>query len=159
MRTAINECNRYELGEKIFLAGRARFRETNDQNSTHHKATMVNRPPPTFIHERLPFRAAAAPRRNPPHQRTQLTCLVAIWQSWAARGLSSSGFAVVAQCFCTVEVGYWKYPFNQPDECFRGSIEPHMHRISSEIVGIERRSGRTAKCGTNVQVNLGVWHG
>ena len=102
MRTAINECNRYELGEKIFLEERARFRETNDQNSTHHKATMVNRPPPTFIHERLPFRAAAAPRRNPPHQRTQRTRLVVARRSWAARGLSSGRFAVLAPCFCTV---------------------------------------------------------
>ena len=37
--------------------------------------------------------------------------------------------------FALYEVGYWKYPFNQPDECFRGSIEPHMHRISSELSG------------------------
>jgi len=34
---------------------------------------------------------------------------------------------------------------NQPDKCFRGSVEPHMHRISSGIVRIERRGGEVVE--------------
>ena len=47
--------------------------------------------------------------------------------------------------FALYVVGNWKYPFNQPDECFRGSVEPTMHWISSEIVGNERRGGEAVK--------------
>ena len=66
---------------------------------------MVNRPPPSFISERPPFRAAAATRRNQPRRRTQRTGLVAARWSWAARGLSSGRFAVACTCFCTVQGG------------------------------------------------------
>ena len=104
-----------------------------------------DRPPPPVISERPPFRAAAATRRNVPCQRTQRTGFVAARRSWAARGLSSGRFAVVAPVFALYEVEYWKYPFNQPDECFRGSVEPHMHRISSGIVRIERRGGEVVE--------------
>ena len=90
---------------------------------------MVNRPPASFINGRPPFRAAIAPRRNLLRQRARRTRLVEARRSWAARGLSSGRFAVMARDFALYEVEYWKYPFNQPDECFRGSIEPHMHRI------------------------------
>jgi hypothetical protein len=50
------------------------------QNSTQ-VAIMVNRPPPSFIYGRPPFRAATTPRRNPPHQRTQRTRFVAARRS------------------------------------------------------------------------------
>ena len=63
---------------------------------------MVNQPPPSFDYEWLPFRAAAAPRRNPPHQRTQRTRFVAARWSWAARGLSSGRFTVAGTYFYTV---------------------------------------------------------
>jgi len=33
----------------------------------------------------------------------------------------------------------------QPDECFRDSVEPHVHRISLGIVRIERRGGEVVE--------------
>ena len=70
------------------------------KNSTHLKATMVI----------PPFRAAAAPQQNLPHQRTQVTRSVAALLLCAALRLSSGRFAVVAPCLCTVLDGIMKVP-------------------------------------------------
>ena len=70
---------------------------------------------------------------------------VAARQSWAAPGLSSGRF-VVAAAAIYIDLGrIWKYPINQQEECFGGSVVLHMHRISSGIVGIERRGGEVVE--------------
>ena len=71
---------------------------TKTPHTTRHND---GEPSTGLIHrERPPSRAAAEARRNPSHQRTQRTGFVAARRSWAARGLSSGRFAVVARCFC-----------------------------------------------------------
>ena len=70
---------------------------------------------------------------------------VAARRSWAAPGLSSGRF-VVAAAAIYIDLGrIWKYPINQQEECFGGSVVLHMHRISSGIVGIERRGGEVVE--------------
>ena len=63
-------------------------------------------------------------------------------RSWAARGLSSGRFAVVAPCFCTVWGGMIKTPINWSEECSRGSVVPHLY---SDIVGNWKPSGSSEK--------------
>jgi len=46
----------------FFWGGAPNGPEKQQSDSTHNKATMVNRPPHSFIYERPPFRAAAAPQ-------------------------------------------------------------------------------------------------
>jgi len=98
-----------------------------------------HRPTASFIYERPPFRAAAA---------TQPTFGLVLWRRGGRRRLG--GWVAVAllsshRVFALYEVGEWEYPFNQLDECFRGSVEPHMHRISSGIARIERSGGEVVK--------------
>ena len=62
-----------------------------------------------------------------------------------APGLSSGRFVVAATAITVYKVGYWIYPINQPDECFGGSIVPHMHRIPLDIVGFERKGGEVVE--------------
>ena len=64
---------------------------------------------------------------------------------WRLGGLVAVALLSWHRVSALYEVGYWKYPVNQPDECFRGSIVLHMHRISSEIVRIERRGGEVVE--------------
>ena len=106
---------------------------------THKKtAIMVNRPSPSYICERPPFRAAASTRRNLPHRLV----FVAAQRLWAALGLRSSGFAVPGTYFCTHNTP----SINQMSVLgFRGSVEPHMHGISLGIVRIERKGGEAVK--------------
>jgi len=72
-----------------------------------------------------------------------------VWWRRGGRGRLGGWVAVAllspARVFALYGVEYWKYPLNQPDECFRGSVEPHMHRISSGIVRIERRGGEVVE--------------
>ena len=136
-------------GRTLPFSGRRVLDQKIGRGFTHKTtAIMVNRPPPSFINGRPPFRAATAPRRNLSRRRTRRTRLVAARRSWAARGLSSGRFAVGHRVFTLYLGRIWKYPFNQPDECFRGSVEPHMHRISLGIGHARaemRRSGRTVE--------------
>ena len=86
-------------------------------------------PPPPFIMdgrhpEWLPRRAALPISSVDSVERS-----VAARRSWAAPGLSGGRF-VVAAASITLHLGrIWKYPINQQEECFGGSIVLHMHRI------------------------------
>jgi hypothetical protein len=92
------------MGGRALLVSGTRVLDQKIGRGFTHKttATMVNRPPASFIYGRPLFRADTAPRRNLPRRRTQQIRLVAVRRSWAARGLSSGRFAVVAPCFYTV---------------------------------------------------------
>ena len=46
----------------FFGVARQMDQKSNGQTPHTTTETMVNRPPPSFIYERLPFRAAAAPQ-------------------------------------------------------------------------------------------------
>jgi hypothetical protein len=70
---------------------------------------------------------------------------VAARLSWAALGMSAAALLSPPQQFTLYKVGYWKYPINQQDECFGGSIVLHMHRISLGIVGFERKGGEVVE--------------
>jgi hypothetical protein len=54
-------------------------------------------------------------------------------------------FVVADTAIYTAKVGYWKYPINQQEECFGGSIVLHMYRISLGIVGFERKGGEVVE--------------
>jgi hypothetical protein len=62
-----------------------------------------------------------------------------------APGLSSGRFASATEQFTLCESEYWKYPINQPDECSRGSIVLHMHRMSLGIVRFKQRGGEVVE--------------
>jgi hypothetical protein len=70
---------------------------------------------------------------------------VAARRSWVALGLSAAALLSPTQQFTLYKVGYWKYPINQQEECFGGSIVLHMHRISLDIVGFERKGGEVVE--------------
>jgi hypothetical protein len=59
--------------------------------------------------------------------------------------MSAAALLLPMQQFTVFKVRYWKYPINQQEECFGGSIVPYMHMISLEIVGFERRGGEVVK--------------
>jgi hypothetical protein len=103
---------------------------------------MANCPPASFIYERPPFRAAAAARRNQHYRQTWWDGIVAVRRSWAAPGLCSGRFGVAATAIYS---RIWKYPINQLEECSRGSVVAHMHRISLGIVGFEQKGGEAVK--------------
>ena len=80
-------------GRALLVSGTKVLDQKIGRGFTHKTtATMVNRPPASFIYGRPPFRAATAPQRNLPRRRTQRTRLVAARRSWAARGLSSGDY-------------------------------------------------------------------
>jgi hypothetical protein len=70
---------------------------------------------------------------------------VAARRSWVAPGMSAAALLLLPQQFTLYKVGYWKYPINQQEECFGGSIVLHMHRISLDIVGFEQKGGEAVK--------------
>jgi hypothetical protein len=59
--------------------------------------------------------------------------------------MSAAALLSLTQQFTLHKVGYWKYPINQQDECFGGSIVLHMYRISLDIVGFERKGGEVVE--------------
>jgi hypothetical protein len=59
--------------------------------------------------------------------------------------MSAAALLSLTQQFTLYKVGYWKYPINQQEECFGGSIVPYMHRISLDIVGFERKGGEVVE--------------
>ena len=66
-------------------------------------------------------------------------------RSWVAPGMSAAALLSLTQQFTLYKVGYWKYPINQQEECFGGSIVLHMHRIPLGIVGFERKGGEVVE--------------
>ena len=107
------------------------------KNSTHHKATMVNRPTASFIYERPPYRAAAAPQST--SSADSATCLVAAQRSSAARGLRLVTLLLWHRVFALYEVGYGNTPSISQMSVLE--IEPHMDRISLGIGVNEQRGG------------------
>jgi hypothetical protein len=60
--------------------------------------------------------------------------------------MSAAALLSLTQQFTLLhKVGYWKYPINQQDEYFGGSIVLHMYRISLDIVGFERKGGEVVE--------------
>ena len=70
---------------------------------------------------------------------------VAARRSWMAPGMSAAALLSLTQQFTVYKVGYWKYPINQQEECFGGSIVPYMHRTPLDIVGFERKGGEVVE--------------
>ena len=70
---------------------------------------------------------------------------VAARRSGAAPGMSAAALLSLTQQFTVYKVGYWKYPINQQEECFGGSIVPYMHRIPLDIAGFERKGGEVVE--------------
>ena len=90
--------------------------------------------------ERQPRRAALPISSADSGQRS----VAARW-SWAAPGMSAAALLSLTQQFTVYKVGYWKYPINQQEECFGGSIVPYMHRIPLDIAGFERKGGEVVE--------------
>ena len=115
------------------------------QVENKNKATMVYRPPPPFImngcHPELPPRRAAQPISSADSGGRS----VAARRSWMAPGMSAAALLSLTQQFTVYKVGYWKYPINQQEECFGGSIVPYMHRTPLDIVGFERKGGEVVE--------------
>ena len=127
-KICILSCNSMGGRTLPFSWHRVLDQKTNDQNSTLHKATMVNRHRP---HSSMNGRHSERPlRRAATYLVGRLSGLV--WCRRGSRGRLGGRVAVAllspAHVFALYGVEYWKYPVNQPDECFRGSVEPHMHR-------------------------------
>jgi hypothetical protein len=59
--------------------------------------------------------------------------------------MSAAALLSPPQQFTLYKVGYWKYPINEQEECFGGSIVLHMHRISLDIVGFEQKGGEAVE--------------
>ena len=90
------------LGDFFHFPGIEFWTRKQRQNSTQNKATMVNRPPPPFIiNGRHPERPPRRPAQSISSADSGERSVAARW-SLAARGLSSSRFAVADTCFCTV---------------------------------------------------------
>jgi hypothetical protein len=113
--------------------------------ATSGKQANNGEPSPTSFNGRPPSRVAAAARG-------------AIYLISGLRGtfcgsaavMGGSGdecgrFVIAAAAIYCVKVGYWKYPINQQEECFGGSIVLHMHRIPLGIVGFEREGGEAVE--------------
>ena len=90
--------------------------------------------------ERQPRRAA-----QPISSADSLERSVAARWSGAAPGMSAAALLSLTQQFTLYKVGYWKYPINQQEECFGGSIVPYMHRIPLDIAGFERKGGEVVE--------------
>jgi hypothetical protein len=107
--------------------------------------------------QRQPWRTSAAsfimdgrhPQRRPRRAALPISSAdsgersVAARWSWVAPGMSAAALLSLTQQFTLCKVRYWRYPINQQEECFGGSIVLHMHRISLDIVGFEQK-GREA---------------
>ena len=74
--------------------------------------------------------------------------------SWAATGLSSGRFAVAGTYFYLVLGGMIETTINWSDECSRGSVEPHMHWISSGIASFERKGGEAVELSYGVLIYM-----
>ena len=90
--------------------------------------------------ERQPRRAA-----QPISSADSLERSVAARWSGAAPGMSAAALLSPPQQLTLCKVGYWKYPINQQEECFGGSIVPYMHRTPLDIVGFERKGGEVVE--------------
>jgi hypothetical protein len=143
-----------DQGRRFVLARHTHFWETNDQNSTHHKAIMVNRPPHLSMngrHSERPLCRAAI----------HLISGLVLWGRggcgrWAARGLSSGRFAVC----CGRHVFL---------HCMRLNIgnTPSINRMSMSVfeallslilcIGYRRKSGEAEKR-SNCQISSNILH-
>jgi hypothetical protein len=75
--------------------------------------------------------------------------------------MSAAALLSLTQQFTLHRVGYWKYPINQQDECFGGSIVLHMHMISWESSESSGKAEKQSNCeiGSNIMQNEGMMAG
>jgi hypothetical protein len=115
--------------DALFLAhSNTSGKQANDGVPTPASFIMDGRHP-----ERRPRRAAQPISSADSGERSE-----AAQRPWAA-------LLSPPQQFTLYKVGYWKYPINQQEECFGCSIVLHMHRISLDIVGFERKGGEAVE--------------